>query len=1457
MRRFLTAGLVLCTVMACLFAATSAFAQDTTNLINPDSAMNDWSFSLGQEFPGAKGQMTLEPEASPSRGPALKLHGDFSGGGNYVAAARDLPAVNPRMLSFNLKYPGASQISLRLTDTGGTTHQIVFSIDPRDGWQRVQFPVDAFFKNLGTPQAVQGIDKYEKWGPNKGQGWQPPARQLAVILSRRHVPEDTKVGNLWLADLQLSGAPAVEGGADENLITRIVRLDDVLRAGQVDWRFWRLGKAAGKLSVITHMPADGERALKLEGDFSEDKTTVAMTKEMGDLAVKSVEAIHLKMMSPNINWHNMRLTDATGQVHQRKYVKFQGDGQWYAITIDPEKVAGGEHWGGANDGKLHQPVKSFSLMIRPDDKTGQIKPELYVSDIRAEVTMVGQTSKPSYTESFEDADPFKDWQTTADARRVTGQAMHGEAALRLERTVDERANDIQAIGPSFPVGPGTWIFTGGTRADIHSPDSSYHGRLEVQWLNGDNVIGSRVIHETYNQPTWRAFKTELEAPTGATAARLRVSMQKTYGWYAVDNLSAARAAAPPVPQRITRISLTSDVEGNLFLPGQDRRFDLVVMSRKPLEPANRKVTLRVSDYWGAEYATKTVDLEEQGYKDNAFRYGTTVDFSDVDLEPGKFFLINVTADPQGEKYTDYRGMAVLPEAPSHVYAHEDIPFSMRNWDPRVAGWVPLAARLGLRKVATWSDYKDDKPETIIPARYKEILAHDMKVTTSPRKINAIERGSDWNPEDLRTASRTLAELVGDNAAYMPLGNEPHGGMEEIKRNAEAYKVAYEAIKEVNPDQFVLATSILDERYFQAGYHHYCDGYDFHIYESYRDMPGRIQRLEDWGEKYGAPKPVFCTEMGLNSQGMTRHAVAVDMIKKFTMFFAHGGAHCSWFTIHYPDPSGKLRGGSGEAHNMFDAIYREYNPKLDAITHYHFLNTLLDKDEVAREVDDDQTEAFLFANEQGQCLQVLWNDAAETATFVALPGVDEVRVVRIDGSDVTMQTADGGITLGVGEEPLLLTYEQARPRLAPTAEPRIRLSSSIQPLVRGEQQAIELAGEGLTTDNVALQAPPRWRVELEAAGEGVVRAMVQAPGQTQARQGRLLAQRVDTQGNVVGELPLAVPLTGRIMAGLRPTIDEAGDPVVQLTIANNGAESVTLNWALSLDEQFPMIDGQFQLKDGAEPGAFFSEAAFGDVTLAAGKDQVIRLPIRDIDPIALYRVTATLTDPAGATIVSSRYMGGFQPVYRANTTMRIDGKLDEAAWEDAPTFDLDKARQYYVFSRVNETWEGPEDLSGKARVLWDDKQFYLAVEVTDDAHHGGKPVGGVWNQDGLQMFIDPSRTADQKPGKYDYYCGIGADGPGVACSYSASGSIVTGPQPDVAFDARSTGDAGSVVYEMAFPWRQFAPFKPEPHANLGFTLIINEDDGKGRGAFIGWFSGAHSKQLDMVGDMILIDRPASK
>ena len=67
----------------------------------------------------------------------------------------------------------------------------------------------------------------------------------------------------------------------------------------------------------------------------------------------------------------------------------------------------------------------------------------------------------------------------------------------------------------------------------------------------------------------------------------------------------------------------------------------------------------------------------------------------------------------------------------------------------------------------------------------------------------------------------------------------------------------------------------------------------------------------------------------------------------------------------------------------------------------------------------------------------------------------------------------------------------------------------------------------------------------------------------------------------------------------------------------------------------------------------------------------------------------------------------------------------------------------------------------------------------------------------------------------------------------------------------TGSRGDMIYEIAIPWHRLSPFQPTTGADLGLAMIINDDDGHIRDSFIAWFGCAHSKQMSMNGDVILV------
>lgn len=84
--------------------------------------------------------------------------------------------------------------------------------------------------------------------------------------------------------------------------------------------------------------------------------------------------------------------------------------------------------------------------------------------------------------------------------------------------------------------------------------------------------------------------------------------------------------------------------------------------------------------------------------------------------------------------------------------------------------------------------------------------------------------------------------------------------------------------------------------------------------------------------------------------------------------------------------------------------------------------------------------------------------------------------------------------------------------------------------------------------------------------------------------------------------------------------------------------------------------------------------------------------------------------------------------RAEGAIKLDGKLDEAAWSKATTS-----------SNLVNTLNGEAaEPNVNVRTLWDDKQLYVAFEVTDDYLKSTftKDDDHLWEQDCIEIMIDP-------------------------------------------------------------------------------------------------------------------------
>lgn len=1450
------ASLLLAVVLCAPFLFSPVRAQGLVSLADPARENLGWTFGNGPEFPGAAGGLTVEPAAKRDGRDSLRLEGDFAKGGNYVQAGTKIPGVDPRELSLWVRSPDTDHLTVRLNDGTGQTHQLVLMLERQPGWQHVVFPLERFFATRGQADAVTTVGKYESWGGAKDGKWHGPATAIYLLAGR--LP-DRKTHTLWFNDVALLPRPAASAAPR---ISTTVRLDEFSEEEQ-DWRLDLVGGARGALAVVKDEPAPGRSSLKLSGDLAGTGggAYAAAIRGFQELDLRDLTAVRMKVKSPNVTRISVQLKDGTGQTHQKKGIPVTPDGQWHELVLRTAEIAGGEHWAGANDGQWHGEPAQLVLILGGEADPKEKQPVLFMTDITADAVQAAVARAASFRSDFEEEKLPAGWVTAGAVSVDAKTAFKGGRSLLLSRSLAEINRPVSAAGPAFEVTPGQWQVALATRSDLQSPDSSYSGTVLLDCLDAaGKVLRSVPLAEVYGRHTWQPVSRTVELPPGARTARFQVQVNKASGQFWVDDLSAAYLApAPRRDNRVERVLFSTAQLGNLLYPEDPRTVEVTVRALKPLKPAQLAVSWEVRDYWGAEQTKpRTVTLAAKEKQGDRFLYGGTIDLKDAPLEIGRYYEVHAAVPREGdEPFRAYTTLAILPKAVTKQYRPEEIPFTSRSWDNRVPETVRLSDRLGIRIAGIWGGWSEKPPYR--PEAPTLNVARELGMgwlTGTPAA--GIERGeTKYDEQALREGVANLIREYGaTRPMYLDLGNEPHGTGAQVLKNVAAYRTLYEAIKKADPSITVIATAVEpNEEYFKAGYGKYCDVYDFHIYEGAEDVRRTIAAYRELMKKYDVVHPIWSTELGLNSQGLSRTTIASDLYRKFVTFFAAGGANVSWFDLLYPDPEGTRPGTSGEAMDVFYSRYNRYSPKLDALAYYNAVNAICIKKFAAEATYPDGVHAFLFRDREGRSLQVLWKDDGRADVSVPLPGVGAVQAVRIDGSRRGLNAAGKAVTVAVMEDPLLLLYDGGPMTLpaAPNA-PALSLEAPPAMVVRGASTSVTVALNGAGAGEVNLEAPPFWTVTKAAArtGEGkpAVRFSVSAPADTAARMADLCVT-LGTGERRQAELYWRPSVSGQLGLSLLPR-PAAKDrpPAVEVTIRNNGAAPQEVSWDLSLAAEQALAAGEFG--PPAPAAAHFTEAPAGSLTLAGGQTRQLVLPLAEVDPLKLYRVRASVTDTSGRRLVSERLVGGFVRVPRMKSPPKLDGVLDEAAWAEAPAQRLDTAAQVFKVSPEAAPWKGPADLSATAQFLWDDRCLYLGVKVTDDVAGGLLQDDRIWAQDGLQLLIDPARASTEKPGKYDLGAALGKKGPQAWRFLSADPRVPAGAAPEIRVAVKRRDGTGAITYEVAIPWKSLAPFQPRPGADLGLTLGLNEDDGGGRKSFMTWFGNVHTKQSETVGDLVLAE-----
>jgi lysophospholipase L1-like esterase len=193
------------------------------------------------------------------------------------------------------------------------------------------------------------------------------------------------------------------------------------------------------------------------------------------------------------------------------------------------------------------------------------------------------------------------------------------------------------------------------------------------------------------------------------------------------------------------------------------------------------------------------------------------------------------------------------------------------------------------------------------------------------------------------------------------------------------------------------------------------------------------------------------------------------------------------------------------------------------------------------------------------------------------------------------------------------------------------------------------------------------------------------------------------------------------------------------------------------------------------------------------------------------------------------------IARTASAPGLTGNADD--WRSATSFTLDQVA--YVDPAVpgkKALWGGPDDLSARFFLTWDDRALYVAALVRDNEHVQNASEMMTWAQDCLMLgFYMPG--SGKPDARYEF---IFAALPGEDRIQQTAGPPPAAAAPGVRFRSRMDAQGGTCLYEVAVPWSALVPFVPAAGSRFRFACSVSDADpqpGKGFN-YLSWTHGVN-------------------
>jgi hypothetical protein len=701
--------------------------------------------------------------------------------------------------------------------------------------------------------------------------------------------------------------------------------------------------------------------------------------------------------------------------------------------------------------------------------------------------------------------------------------------------------------------------------------------------------------------------------------------------------------------------------------------------------------------------------------------------------------------------------------------------------------------------------------------------------------------------------------------YYELWNEPNLtnfniDMASATQYAELAKVTYPIVKKNDPDAIfcVFSTAQIPVDWIKeacdAGILNYADAVTVHPYDWSGEGSGvdknfrnsfYIQRMKEFRNlmaEYGhSDIPIISTELGITT--ITSQQSPIGQAALVTQIFAMTQGENLSESIFYYDfqndqMTAELYENNGEANWGFikhqkDTVAAAAKPLYVAMANY---NKLLSDAENIDGIVEGRTSAYRFRrNADGEQVIVLWNDNQSESVGLDL-GIKQIEVLDMYGnSRGRLESEYGRYSFEVTFEPIYIIGEFAHLKIC---EPEIKIDNGRVYAANSDFVTFNLTSEPQKNLTVKTQAGYELEVtECQDISDGIGKIQV-ATSKDAQKDNELLIYLYDGDKQVYySKVHIMIVEPFEVTVDVEPYSKNSHVSNVAVVTVKNTSNSTNISGTVKADfsEYGEEIETRrfYDVKPGNSvsvrlnmPKSIIGRtvSAEGSITLENGytKDTVFRLSKSDVS--------------------------------YCNTPPKITGDVDYSEWNGSSWFAADDE----YAARTYPSWKGKQDCAALCTMKWDYDNLYLLAEVSDDRLFNDYEPFYMWSGDGLQVAFTQISSLGIASNEFTEL-GLGPSKNGIVCWRYSSQTMynegATGLGVGVVDNVKVTLEKqnGKWIYRAKMPWSEIFGENAKINGGeyLGFSLIVNDNDGNGREGYLEYTSGiGNGKNTSLFGRIYL-------